>query len=137
MKILLVVMVIGMILMPIEAMSQATQTTTTDVSPNNPAAPVEKHNGSQLTVSAFVVMLMNWAKKTNKIPWVSTETARINKAAAIILSLLAAVGVHMTFDQNAGTLIISGLTLTGIVQMTLAWGKSYVFQQTIFNMTKQ
>jgi len=101
-----------------------------------PAAPAEEHNGSQVTASAGIVLVLNWLKKSNRFKWLSGETPTLNRWVAIGASFLAAIGIHMTFDKTAGVLTVTGLTLTGVLTLAVAWFKSYVFQQTIFNMTK-
>jgi len=85
---------------------------------------------TQLTVSAVVVAAMQWFKNSKYFPWLTTETAKLNRAVAVILAGAAAVGVHTQF--SGGTLTITGLSVMGILGLAWEWLKSFVYQQLIF-----
>jgi len=104
--------------------------------PGGAAAPTEQHLGSQFTASALIVMVINGLKKNPKFSWMSMHTPAINRTVAIVAAFVAALGIHMTFDKSGGVLTITGLTMVGMLQMGVAWFKSFIWQQTIYNFSK-
>jgi hypothetical protein len=92
---------------------------------------------AQVVISAVVVYLLQLAKKSRLIPWLTMETGRLNRVVAVIASLLSAVGIHFTYNRSQGVLVISGLTLVGIATFAWRWLVSFVSQQLIFQTAVQ
>lgn len=88
--------------------------------------------GTQISAAGIAVYLIQWLKNTNKIPWVSASTDKLNRVLSVILAALATVGVNVQFDQAAGSLLITGLSLT--TALTLGWKlvEQFVFQELIY-----
>ena len=51
---------------------------------------------------------------------------------AIVSSLLTAVGVHVAYSSVEHTILISGVSLTGVLGMIWVWGKQFAFQEYIY-----
>lgn len=85
---------------------------------------------SQFTASAGVVYLMNRVPYLRDWAWIS------KRLIAIVAALLVASGVHWTFDQTQGVLVISGLTLANVVHSVWDWAQSFTMQQLIHLNTK-
>lgn len=90
---------------------------------------------SQIGSSALVVFLLQKAKESKWFPFLTTETAKLNRVVAVIAAGLVSVGVHTTFDKSAGTLVITGLTVSGILHGLWAWLNSYAVQHSIYKVT--
>lgn len=88
--------------------------------------------GAQLTTSAVIVWVIERLKAAKWFPWLSVETWRLNRAIAVILSGLAALGIHAEFNSVEGILTITGLTLTSILHGGADWISSFVIQQVLF-----
>lgn len=56
-------------------------------------------------------------------------TERLNYWASRVLAAVAAVGVHASFDADAGVLTITGLTVSGLFGATLEYARQLMFQE--------
>lgn len=68
--------------------------------------------GTQMAVAGIISLVLGWLKKSKYFPWITAESSKVNRAAMIVLSGLATLGIH--FSYSAGTLLISGLSLATI-----------------------
>lgn len=66
--------------------------------------------GTQLTMSAVIVFILQVLKKASWFPWLSDQTQRLNTIVAVVLSGLAALGIHSSFDPASHVLTITGLS---------------------------
>lgn len=89
----------------------------------------------QVVLSALMVWLLQFMKKSSLVPWLSAETPKLNRAAAVVTSLGTALGIHITFSADQGVLMITGLTLAGIGHFAWQWLVSFVSQQVLFQAT--
>jgi hypothetical protein len=94
---------------------------------------------TQVTVSAIVVALIEWMKRTNRLSWINVETEKLNRAVAFVGATVSAIGIHMTWNHGANPgsylLGISGLTVMGVTHGLWTVTKSFVMQQIIFHST--
>ena len=88
---------------------------------------------AQITSSAVIAYGLEMLKKWNKIPWINQNTKRINRIVSAILSGVAALGIHMQFNSEAGTLMITGLCLPCIVHGMWDWARSWVVTQLVYD----
>ena len=88
--------------------------------------------GTQITLSALSVLLIQKLKSWSAVPWISAGTDTLNRILSVILAVLSAVGVHVVWaaatTPGTYTLTFTGLTLAGIGMM--AWG---IIKQMAFN----
>lgn len=66
--------------------------------------------GTQMAVAGIISLVIGWLKKSKWCPWITTETAKVNRVVMILLSGLGTLGIHFTYSHTAGTLLITGLT---------------------------
>ena len=96
---------------------------------------------TQITVGAVIAFLVNWLKASKYAPWITQETKVITGIVTVFLSAAGAVGVNFAWNGTDHTLIISGLTLTGIATIGWAWLKQYVMShlagQVMYPTTQQ
>lgn len=85
---------------------------------------------SQVTVSAAVVYVIELLKRSQRVPWITTQTRRINRAVSLVLSAATAVGITVHFDH--GVLTVAGLTLGSILTFAFTWAKSFVLQELVY-----
>lgn len=71
------------------------------------------------------------AKGLSWLPLDAT-TERLNWWAARGLAAATAVGIHFTFDPQAGSLVITGLTLAGIGHAVLEYAKQLFLQEVAY-----
>jgi hypothetical protein len=88
--------------------------------------------GTQFGTGAFVVFLMQLMKKWSALPWISQWTPRVNRAVAVLASFLSTIGIHTAYSSVNHTLLISGLSLTGILGMIVVWAKQFAYQEFIY-----
>lgn len=90
--------------------------------------------GTQLTMSAVIVFILQVLKKASWFPWLSDQTQRLNTIVAVVLSGLAALGIHSSFDPASHVLTITGLSPAGIAHAAIDWIRSYAMQYGYFKL---
>ena len=88
---------------------------------------------SQLTSSAVVVYAIEILKHSKWFPWLSEETPKLNRLAAVIGSFGAAVGIHFAYDAQNGALLITGLTVAGILHGAWHFAQQYALTQLAYD----
>jgi hypothetical protein len=56
----------------------------------------------------------------------------LNRWTSRVVAIVAAIGVHATFDSAAGVLTITGLTVVGIRDSILEYARQYMFQEVAY-----
>ena len=104
------------------------------------ANPTASALGSQITLSALSVALIQWLKNSPLMPFMHAGTNWLNRIVSVLLGAAAAVGVHIswaaaTATPGTYTLTVTGVTLASISLM--AWGivKSVAFNELIYRGT--
>jgi hydrogenase-4 membrane subunit HyfE len=92
---------------------------------------------SHITTSGVVVFLINWLKKSSLFPWITAEQKNLLRVLALAGAAVGAVGIHYTWNPVQHSLLIEGLSLMGILTAAIAWLKSFVTQEIIYQATKQ
>jgi len=83
-----------------------------------------------LTASAVSVWIIQKLKNASWFKLVTPDTKVMNLMASIFAAFLSATGIHITF--NTGTLTITGLALSAILPAVIAWFKSFVMNELIY-----
>jgi len=83
------------------------------------------------------------ALKNSKLPalsFVNQHSNRVNQTISVLFATVSSIGLHYKFDPNAGTLLISGLTLATLVPAALHAGsdtaKSWAFNWILYQLVK-
>jgi hypothetical protein len=86
--------------------------------------------------SSIGVALLQYLKAAKWFKWAQyVGTKNANRVLALIISLCSATGVHYVWNAKAGTLMLTGLTLTGIGTHVWHWAQQFITQETIYQMT--
>ena len=103
-------------------------------SPGVPPTPVPPSEtlSWQLTFGVIVNEVMKRLKQSALVPWMKAGTANANVMVAALLSAIAAAGIHTEFDQVAGTLLITGLTISSVVHFLGEWLRQYALQHFLY-----
>ena len=88
-----------------------------------------------ITASAMSVYIIQRLKNAKWFKLLTPNTKYLNIAASLFAAAIAATGIHYTFDSQAGTLTITGLTLAGILTAVWTWAKSFVLNEIIYQGT--
>lgn len=89
-------------------------------------------------VSAYLFAeLIEWAKRSKWFPWLNECTETANRIAAIAIAGASAIGVHLIFSPEAGTLTITGLTWHGIATTSGDWLKQWAIQNFFYRSAIQ
>src|SRR6516225_9712865 len=90
--------------------------------------------GTQFTSSAVIVfigrVLEQWIPATANFP------STLKRAVYWIIAALSALGVHVAFTSSTGTLVITGLTVGGILGAAWHWIQSVALQEFVHRSTK-
>ena len=87
---------------------------------------------SQLTAAYATSAVLQWLKGKPWFPFANANTAALNRATSMVLALIAAIGLHYTFDAESGVLTISGLTAANILHTVWAWVQQYALTQASY-----
>jgi hypothetical protein len=74
---------------------------------------------------------MEIAKQLKWLP-LNTNTEVANRWAARVAAAVSTFGIHATFDPDAGTLLITGLSLTTVGGAVLEYARQYMFQEIAY-----
>lgn len=100
---------------------------TAQVAATNAAHSIVSELPANIGAALALIPGLEWAKRSASplLKWVNAETAPV---LAILGAACAAVGIHYSFDHNTGTLMITGLTLTAVLQGCFEVGKQWLTQ---------
>lgn len=85
--------------------------------------------GSQFALAWATSHFMEWLKYQKWFPLIQAEAKVLNRLVAIGASFLVAIGLHWSFEAQAGVLTITGLTAANISHGVMAWIQQYSIQQ--------
>jgi len=92
--------------------------------------------GNALVFSAVIAYMgssaIEWLKQQKWFPWMTADSTVLNRWVGRLVAAVSVVGIHMTFDPNAGTLLVSGLSLAGIGGALVEFVKQYLLQQIAY-----
>jgi|SRR5262245_2090135 len=93
---------------------------------------------AQFTGSTIVVWLIDWMKGSKRFPWLTSETANLNRIAAVIGAAITAAGIHFALEPVAAngtwTLTITDLSISSVFHFLEAFTVSIASQQTILKI---
>lgn len=96
----------------------------------------EAIQGNELIWSAVLAWMsakgIEIAKRSTLVPWLTVETEKANRWVSRLVALIAAVGVHLTFDSAAGILTITGLTYVGLRESVLEYARQVMLTQIAY-----
>ena len=69
-------------------------------------------------------------------PWIAGWPARAKILLASLGAVGSAIGIHYTFSVEEGTLVVTGLTLAGLVHGLGHAAQQYAAQQILHDLTK-
>ena len=92
-------------------------------------------NEQELIWSAVVAWMgakgIEVAKRVSWLP-IDTTTETANRWVARLVALASTIGGDASFDVGAGTLMITGLTTSGIFQAIGEYAKQYALQEVAY-----
>jgi hypothetical protein len=93
-----------------------------------------------LVINSLAVWLIQKMKASSLVPWVTTETDKINQNVSVVISALAAAGMVFTVahtgtvETGAVTLSWAGLTLSHFLSFAYHWIGYFASQKTIYKI---
>lgn len=86
---------------------------------------------TQVGVAALVSLGIQWAKQSSWFPWLTTETDKLNRGAAVALSGLASIGIHVSHPA-AGSWLVEGVTIATIAPALWHWFIQFLYTHGIY-----
>lgn len=86
---------------------------------------------TQATLSAWAVYFLN------RFPWFQAQMPKAKRAMAMIVSVGLSLGVHFTYDHQAGTLVITGLAVQSLLHHAWDAAQSFTLQEFFHQSTKE
>ncbi len=87
---------------------------------------------AHLTTGAVVVYLIEWAKRSQWVP-IDASTKVVNRIINVVLAAVVALGIDWSYDAAAGTLMITGLTVSAVVGAGWEFLKQLMAQQILYD----
>jgi len=90
---------------------------------------------SQIGLAAAASYAIQFLKDSPKFAWIGQHTSGLNRALAVVTSLIAAVGINYSYTHtNEGTWVITltGLSLASVGHYAWAWFVQFALQQGYF-----
>ena len=86
--------------------------------------------GAQASIAIIVSFGLQWVKKSEYFPWITTKTEKVNQWVSIGIAFFTGVGIFATWDH--GTLTITGLTASNVLHAATRGIQQWVFQTTAY-----
>jgi len=87
---------------------------------------------TQVTLSAIIVWLLQYLKGASWFPIKAEATTAVLRTLGAVAAMLAAVGITVAFDKEAGVLTIAGLTQANLIAVGIASVKGLIYQELIY-----
>ncbi len=105
------------------------------VTPTQPNATNEW--GGSAIIAIYSTMALQWLKRKSWFTiFTEDSTVAIQRTVGILMALAGALGVHASFDREAGSLLITGLTTAGLwtaaIETARQWGIQQVAYRTMY-----
>lgn len=93
---------------------------------------MEQQVMAQVVMAWLVAQIIQWAKKITALPWITDKTDDVARIISVVLAFFSSLGIAFTFDKEAGTLIVTGLSVSGALAVLWAWLQQIVLQHVIY-----
>ena len=90
---------------------------------------------TQFTTAAVASYLIQWLKTYPGIKLLNYDTEKLNRIASIAIGTLSGVGIFFTWNQTAGTLLITGLTAANGLHLVSKVVEQVVMQHFIYRVS--
>lgn len=88
---------------------------------------------SQITASALVVYVIEWAKGSKLVPFLNADSKGLARLFAAMGAALSTAGITGMFDAQAGRLVVEGLTYPAMMAAAWQFAGQFVIQQIIYD----
>ena len=92
---------------------------------------------AQFTGSTLVVWLIDWMKRSNKIPFLNESTAGLNRLCAVIGAAITAAGIHFSMEATSAgvyTISLANISFETVTHFIQGFAVSIATQQTILKV---
>jgi len=120
----LMLVALAVIFVPVVLLAQETVAPDAGGAP----APMAEVVSTQLVASYLLSWLLQKIKQAKSIPFFEEGAKYANSALAWVFAAAQTIGLGMTFDTAAGTLMITGLTFPSIIE----FARAYVVQKLMY-----
>ncbi len=88
---------------------------------------ISASSSTEATFALALIVFIQWLKKTPYFPWLSQQSAKANRLAAIVGSGLSSFGIHFNWSASNHSLLITGLSLTVVLPALYHWGIQFLY----------
>lgn len=87
-----------------------------------------------LGLGALAAYVIKYLQGSKYFPWITAEAHKITLLVQAVLSLLVSLGIGYHWSPDAHTLLISGLSLSGIFNGVMTWVSQFAIQHGFTNL---
>jgi hypothetical protein len=92
---------------------------------------------TQLGAAALLSVLLNWLKQSKLLPWITVESAKLNRAVMIAGAGLAALGITVHCDWATHNCTVSGLDYQTVANGVWVWFQQIAITHGWYRATKE
>ncbi len=90
---------------------------------------------SHLTTAGLAVAAIQWLKKSKYFPWITQEKTRMMRLVAIVTAAIGTVGINYAWQPADRALVFHIPTLVQAFSLGVAWVKSFITQEIVYQGT--
>jgi hypothetical protein len=101
-----------------------------------PSTPVSEPGSGKTLVGVGMLFgyIVQWAKKSKYVPWLDAQSKKLTLGVQLALSGLSALGITMTWNKEAHTVLIAGLSLATVASGAWHWFFQFAVQHGWTNL---
>jgi len=81
--------------------------------------------GTQVATGAFISFLIQQLKKAESLPWINAQSAKINRALAIVGSGIGTLGIHIACSNVTHSCQLTWISGTAILLGLKDWAVQF------------
>jgi hypothetical protein len=101
-----------------------------------PSTPISEPGSGKTLVGVGMLFgyVVQWAKKSKYVPWLDAQSKKLTLMVQLGLSGLSALGITMTWNREAHTVLIAGLSLATVFSGAWHWFFQFAVQHGWTNL---
>lgn len=92
--------------------------------------------GTAAVIAVLVSEIIEMCKRFGWCP-LTYDTAKANRAVGAAAAFLTGIGVNMSFEPSTGTLVVSGLLLSGVTHGVAQWCGQMAYYRLAIKPTQE
>ena len=83
-------------------------------------------------LAAAVPLLVEFAKRSDRFPWLDQNTDTVNRTVSVLIAIVSANGISYAYDGATGDLVFTGLTAATLAKIITAIATQFGLQELMY-----